>query len=88
MACPTCDHTMQSIGQTKRQDSVFWCPRCGTIRTLYSPTKMDDDAPSLPHRVRAFLAELETGAYPKLDTIAHRIGLEESCTLPAERKLR
>lgn len=27
MACPTCDHTMQSVAP-----EVFWCPRCGTLK--------------------------------------------------------
>lgn len=27
MACPTCDHTMNTLGP-----DVFWCPRCGTVR--------------------------------------------------------
>lgn len=26
MSCPTCEHTMQCVG------NVFWCPRCGTIK--------------------------------------------------------
>ncbi len=31
MACPACDHTMQNLGLTA--DRVFWCPRCGTIKS-------------------------------------------------------
>ena len=27
MACPTCDHTMQSV-----TDKVWWCSRCGTLK--------------------------------------------------------
>jgi tRNA(Ile2) C34 agmatinyltransferase TiaS len=26
MSCPTCDHTMHSVG-----DTAWWCPRCGTL---------------------------------------------------------
>lgn len=27
MSCPTCDHTMQGVGE-----NWFWCPRCGTLK--------------------------------------------------------
>lgn len=37
MPCPTCDHTMQNLGVELAADSpvnaVFWCPRCGTIKS-------------------------------------------------------
>jgi Zn-finger nucleic acid-binding protein len=32
MACPTCSHTMQNLGV--ESERVFWCPRCGTIKTV------------------------------------------------------
>lgn len=28
--CPTCAHTMQSVGTPDNQ--AWWCPRCGTIK--------------------------------------------------------
>lgn len=31
MACPTCNRTMQNIGQNNGA-SVFWCPLCGTVK--------------------------------------------------------
>lgn len=34
MACPTCDHTMRSVGGVGYV--VFWCPRCGTIKTNHA----------------------------------------------------
>ena len=40
MACPSCDHTMQSL-----RPKVFWCPRCGTIKDengCESPTNRDE----------------------------------------------
>ncbi len=40
MACPTCDHMMQNLGATT--DRIFWCPRCGTIRTIRG--QCNDDA--------------------------------------------
>ncbi len=32
MACPTCDHTMQNVGDNGGR-TVFWCPRCGGLKT-------------------------------------------------------
>lgn len=34
MACPTCDHTMQRVGGGDESPIVFWCPRCGTLKTV------------------------------------------------------
>lgn len=31
MACPTCDHTMQSLGYADG-GTIWWCPRCGTVK--------------------------------------------------------
>ena len=31
MPCPTCDHTMHNLGVESQR--IFWCPRCGTIKT-------------------------------------------------------
>ena len=33
MACPTCKHTMQNLGIDGAARRVFWCPRCGTLKT-------------------------------------------------------
>ena len=41
MACPTCEHTMHSIGV-----AVFWCPRCGTTKQISGP-------PGVPRNVEA-----------------------------------
>ena len=32
MACPTCDHTMHNVGENGGR-TVFWCPRCGGLKT-------------------------------------------------------
>lgn len=32
MSCPTCDHTMQNLGVKDAAGSIFWCPRCGTLK--------------------------------------------------------
>ena len=45
MSCPTCDHTMHSLGTAPR---YFWCPRCGTIKSC----EADIAAPALVDRCR------------------------------------
>jgi Zn-finger nucleic acid-binding protein len=58
MACPTCSHTMQSVGVTGQlEQRVYWCPRCGTIKVAGEVTE-DVEAPKLVARCRAFQAEL------------------------------
>lgn len=37
MPCPTCDHTMHNLGVP--QKSIFWCPRCGTIKDEHAVTE-------------------------------------------------
>ncbi len=49
MACPVCDHTMQKISDGPR---VFWCPRCGSLRTLRGEN-VDDETPSLVWRAKS-----------------------------------
>lgn len=43
MSCPTCSHTMKSIGEA-RGEPVFYCWRCGTIK--------DSIAVEVPYLVR------------------------------------
>lgn len=33
MACKICDHTMQNLGLAQSGARVFWCPRCGSLKT-------------------------------------------------------
>jgi hypothetical protein len=36
MACPTCDHSMHMVGKMMEPltaAAVFWCPRCGTLKS-------------------------------------------------------
>lgn len=49
MACPTCDHTMQSVAA-----GVFWCPRCGTLRLALEDTAV----PKLVERTREYAVRL------------------------------
>ncbi len=60
MSCPTCDHTMQRVGQ-----GVFWCPRCGTLRTVLSlpaAIRNDDAAPRLVDSMRDLIGLVQEAA--------------------------
>ena len=41
--CPTCDHTMQSVGTP--DNKVWWCPRCGTIKMWGDDLPGNTEAP-------------------------------------------
>jgi hypothetical protein len=75
MPCPTCDHTMQGLGTLKSGPHVFWCPRCGTIRTQFNDY-VEDDVPKLPIRTAQFINALG----PSWTALAHRLGVTEACT--------
>ena len=91
MACPTCDHTMETIlaiDDCRRH----WCPRCGTIRTVFFTLNggdtVEDYVPKLVERCREFepcLWPLDS-VNPKFRETWHRIGIAESINLPAGRK--
>jgi anaerobic ribonucleoside-triphosphate reductase len=58
MACETCSHTMQSLA-----DGVYWCPRCGSIKTgvgLY------EECPKLVPYIRQMIADFESGKASKM----------------------
>jgi transposase len=69
MACPTCDHTMQGVG-----NGAFWCPRCGTIQLAPNTFEM----PMLVSRTREFTATLG----PMWTALANRLGVLESIAPP------
>lgn len=88
MSCPTCDHTMQSLGVDAQQAKRFyWCPRCGTIKTVITSCNDEiDDCPKLVERCREY-AESDC----LLDKFARHwwktMGIAESINLPADRPL-
>lgn len=96
MPCPTCDHTMQSVGQLTTGWFLYWCPRCGTLRTtervsagdtgkheITVTSKRMDDAqpPNLPGRVVKLLLACDNETVK----IARRLGVIESSMPPSER---
>lgn len=85
MSCPTCDHTMQTLF-VDRERSIYWCPRCGTLRSVLFEHE-DDSVPFLISRCREFqrnhLAEATINSH---DYRAwRRLGIEESINVPDER---
>lgn len=84
MSCPTCDHTMQAIGDQvrvigdQRDRTTFWCPRCGTIKnTSWVP---DATCPELVPRVRELLDATEH------DDFAWILGVTEAIWLPDNQR--
>jgi len=90
MACPTCDHTMQSIGHAEGR-SHYWCPRCGTLRSTAEGGFDTDEAPKLVERCRKYRDELKAARSPYdlqayLELYWNRIGIAEAINKPEDRK--
>ena len=51
MPCPTCDRTMQNLGIEDRR--VFWCPSCGTVKSIDPGGFESISQPKLVARVKA-----------------------------------
>ena len=74
MACLTCDNTMQNIGRMNLGPSVFWCPRCGTLKTGDT-----SEPPKLVGKVIEFAGHL-TDEHAGLIDQFERLGIRESIT--------
>lgn len=79
MACPHCDHTMESLCE-----HVFWCPRCGAYK---SKAWGDCTGPWLVDRVRELYTEVarSQGFTQEVHAFFERLGILESIFLPGER---
>jgi hypothetical protein len=77
MVCPTCDHTLQSLGH-----GLFHCPRCGTL--VGSQADGSADVPALVKRCRGFQREFR-GSVEYHTTLWIRLGIHECIDTPAER---
>lgn len=88
MSCPTCDHTMQKIGVGIGKD-IYWCPRCGTLKTLIHRMERDYNTHEVPKAVkciRSFIKMISNspeGRYLKGQT--ELSGVLESTNTPVER---
>ncbi len=80
MACETCDHTMQRVNGGK--PSVFWCPRCGTLKTeRIIPGERSFEAPKIVERTRS-LCEVAN-----VDALAFLIRAVSECITKAEEEV-
>ncbi len=77
MACETCDHTVQKLGNHDNP-SFFWCPRCGTLKTTCStsPKSHEFDAPTIVEKTRSLCKAIE-------DFQSYDIFSADMLTLPA-----
>jgi hypothetical protein len=79
---------MQNVGVTCDQDGarVFWCPRCGTLRT--TGRFEGDDVPKLVVRCRAFETTFPPGNPPSVSygDEWRRLGIVESINRPEDRR--
>ena len=60
MACETCDHTMQKVNDG--MPKVFWCPRCGTIKSEGSVPEFEK--PIIVERANKLCQQLNIGCLP------------------------
>jgi hypothetical protein len=68
---------------------VFWCPRCGTLRSLSVTNLPTDTTPKLVERCRELEATVTASAeaYPAVARDWLRLGVAESINLPKNRPL-
>lgn len=59
MACPTCDHTLQTVFADKVR-TVRWCPRCGTLQSVLCGHE-DTAAPKVVECLRSFARSVSSG---------------------------
>lgn len=93
MSCPTCDHTMEMVGDYFI--SVAHCPRCGTLTVTRTTTDGDGDEEKLSHhsntyvpklveRCREFERGIPTNVVSEMREWK-RIGIAEAINKPEER---
>ncbi len=89
MPCPKCDHTLQNLGLDKPGRTVFWCPRCGTLKTELhhmGKTYETHETPKAVECMRAFVMMIDgTGTGRFLKSQAALSGVLESTRRPDER---
>lgn len=79
MACPTCDHTMESIGCCDG-GTVWHCPRCGTVKH-----HNQSYVPKLVERCRRFERQEMVGCVSREVDKWKGLGIAEAINPPGER---
>ena len=82
MACATCDHTMQSIVTANDYGTLFWCPRCGTLKRQAPGGQDEWFAPKIVARALALCDAARNGAPAGRTFSVIELSLRECC-LPA-----
>lgn len=85
MACEICTHTMRRV--TPGPPAVFWCPRCGTLKTeRLIPTF---EAPMIVQQARELCEAVKVPARLDGQTVSpleiRRQWLKDCCLPPSER---
>lgn len=73
MPCSVCSHTLHKVCRSTDGRDVFWCPRCGTLRTDYGGFG-DDHLPKLVERCRQFEKTMDARDCARW----HSVGIKES----------
>jgi hypothetical protein len=82
MSCPTCDHTMQRLNE--HWPAYYYCPRCGTLRTVQIGLLSPDDVavPKLVTRCqefqRDFIKRAASLSWDRFVNAWHHLGIQES----------
>lgn len=84
MACPSCDHTMQNIGivNPEVQTPLYWCPRCGTLKSNGSGE--GNYTPKLVQRVRDMSHRIESAPNQDINKACWKAGIWESVFIRPE----
>ena len=78
MACEVCDSTVQNLGLATSGARVFWCPRCGSLKTE-SENFSETEKPSLVKRIEDLaLIPTDDGI---LVTVPQWRDIDEACGL-------
>jgi hypothetical protein len=97
--CPTCDATMANLGLDQAGRRVFWCNRCGTVKTetagVFNPdsgdprreTFTESESPLLVRRCREFEKHEHGLAIvgPRTRRLWVSGGIADAINLPADR---
>jgi phage FluMu protein Com len=85
MPCPTCNHTLQSLGGPYRR---WWCPRCGTLtEDIVEGSFRRYDMPTVVQRIRNFVAMIANTSEGRwLRDEMDKMGVLEAVHAPGERR--
>lgn len=83
MNCPTCDHPVDRVGENGHQQTLYWCPRCGTLAACVERPLVC--VPQLVYGCRAFRRDAADHLSPGAVFVWNRLGLREAIHRPEDR---